>query len=57
MVNKIDLAAAVGASLEVMSRDATHVREGRPVLVTDLRHGAGVGAALAWVREQVATGA
>ena len=57
VVNKIDLAAAVGASLEVMSRDAAQVREGRPVLFTDLRHGEGVGAVLTWVREQVARGA
>ena len=57
VVNKIDLAAAVGASLEVMSRDAAQVRQGRPVLFTDLRHGDGVGAVLAWVREQVVRGA
>jgi urease accessory protein len=54
VVNKIDLAAAVGASLEVMDRDARRVRAGRPVLFTDLRHGDGVDAVLNWVREQVA---
>ena len=53
VINKIDLAPAVGASLDVMERDARQVREGRPVLFTDLRHGQGVAAVLAWVREQV----
>ena len=54
VVNKVDLAAAVGASLEVMQRDACRVRNGRPVLFTDLRHGEGVEPVLDWVREQAA---
>jgi len=54
VVNKIDLADAVGASLAVMERDACKVRDGRPVLFTDLRHGKGLEGVLAWVREQVA---
>jgi len=53
IVNKIDLAAAVGASLEVMARDAHAMREGRPVLFTDLRHGTGLPAVVEWVRRQV----
>jgi urease accessory protein len=53
VVNKIDLADAVGASLAVMERDACKVRDGRPVLFTDLRHGMGLDAVLAWVRRQV----
>ena len=54
VVNKVDLAAAVGASLEVMQRDACRVRDGRPVLFTDLRHGEGVEPVLDWVRKQAA---
>jgi urease accessory protein len=54
VINKIDLAPAVGASLEVMEHDARRVREGRPVVFTDLRHGQGLTAVLTWVREQVA---
>jgi urease accessory protein len=53
IVNKIDLADAVGASLEVMEREARQVRDGRPVLLTNLRRGDGVTAVLDWVREQV----
>ena len=37
VINKTDLAPLVGASLEVMARDASAVREGRPVLFTSLR--------------------
>jgi len=55
IINKIDLADAVGASLEVMEREARHVRGGRPVLLTNLRRGDGLPAVLDWVREQVAS--
>ena len=34
VINKTDLAPLVGATLEVMARDAAAVREGRPVLFT-----------------------
>ena len=55
IINKIDLATAVGASLEVMECEARQVRDGRPVLLTNLRHGEGLSAVLDWVREQVAS--
>ena len=42
IINKTDLAPYVGASLEVMERDATRMRAGRPFLFTSLRHGVGV---------------
>ncbi len=42
IINKTDLAPHVGASLEVMQRDATRVRDGRPFLFTALRKGEGV---------------
>ena len=44
VINKTDLAPHVGASLEVMERDATRMRAGRPFLFAALRHGQGVGA-------------
>lgn len=42
IINKTDLAPHVGASLEVMERDATKMRAGRPFIFTALRHGEGV---------------
>ncbi len=54
IINKVDLAEAVGASLEVMEREAHRVRDGRPVLFTNLRRGTGVPAVLDWVRQQLA---
>ncbi len=54
LINKTDLANAVGASLEVMEREAKQVRQGRPVMFTNLRNGEGLPAVVAWVCEQVA---
>jgi urease accessory protein len=51
VINKIDLAPLVGASLEVMDRDAAAVRQGRPVVFTSLREDPGAGAVTEWVRE------
>jgi len=42
IINKIDLAPYVGASLERMRRDALAARGERPFLFTDLRGGTGV---------------
>jgi urease accessory protein len=42
IINKIDLAPHVGASLEVMERDAKAMRRARPVVFTNLRSGEGV---------------
>jgi urease accessory protein len=42
LINKIDLAPMVGASLEVMDRDAKKMREERPFLFTNLKEGKGV---------------
>lgn len=38
VINKTDLAPHVGASLEIMARDAARMRGSRPVLFTALRH-------------------
>jgi len=50
VINKTDLAPHVGASLEVMQRDATRMRAGRPFVFTALRHGEGVEAVLDHIR-------
>ena len=42
VINKIDLAPYVGASLEVMDRDARKMRGERPFLFTNLKEGKGV---------------
>ena len=42
VINKIDLAPYVGASLEVMDRDARKMRGERPFLFTNLKTGQGV---------------
>lgn len=42
VINKVDLAAHVGADLGVMTRDAAEVRGGRPQLPTNCRTGDGV---------------
>ena len=42
VINKIDLAPLVGASLEVMDRDARRMRKERPFLFTNLKENRGV---------------
>lgn len=54
VINKIDLAPYVGASLEVMARDAALVRAGRPFLFCNLRDEDGGAEILAWVRTRIA---
>lgn len=39
VINKTDLAPHVGASLDVMERDATRMRGDKPFVFTSLRHG------------------
>jgi urease accessory protein len=42
VINKIDLAPMVGASLEVMERDTRNMRGSRPFVFTNLKSGQGV---------------
>ncbi|MBV9151095.1 MAG: urease accessory protein UreG, partial [Alphaproteobacteria bacterium] len=42
VINKIDLAAPVGASLDVMERDAKRMRGERPFVFTNLKIGDGL---------------
>jgi urease accessory protein len=53
VINKIDLAPYVGASLEVMDRDARKMRGDRPFLFTNLRAGVGVPELTAWVQQEM----
>jgi urease accessory protein len=50
VINKIDLAPYVGASLEVMATDALMMRRGRPFVFANMKRGEGVGAIIAFLR-------
>jgi len=52
VINKIDLAPFVGASLDVMREDTKRVRGERPFLMTNLRDGEGVEEIVAFLREK-----
>ena len=52
VVNKIDLAPLVGASLEVMDRDAKRMRSQRPFVFTNLKTGEGLGSVLDFIVAQ-----
>jgi urease accessory protein len=51
IINKTDLAPYVGASLEVMERDATRMRAGKPFVFASLRHGKGVDEIVSLIEE------
>jgi urease accessory protein len=51
VINKIDLAPHVGASLEVMERDAKKMRGERPFIFTDIRHKVNVDKVVGWIKE------
>ena len=52
VINKIDLAPLVGASLEVMDRDAKKMRGVPPFVFTNLKTGTGVDAIARFVEQQ-----
>ncbi|MFO1352534.1 MAG: urease accessory protein UreG [Gammaproteobacteria bacterium] len=52
IINKIDLAPYVGASLEVMDRDARKMRGQRPFVFTNLKTGEGLGQVIGFIIEQ-----
>ncbi len=52
VINKIDLAPYVGASLEVMERDAKKMRGERPFIFTNLKTGQGLEQVEAFIVEQ-----
>ena len=51
VINKIDLAPYVGASLEVMERDARRMRKGQPFVFTNLMSLEGLDAVIGWIRK------
>jgi urease accessory protein len=52
VINKIDLAPYVGASLEVMDRDAKRMRGERPFVFANIRAGQGVAEIAAFIGKQ-----
>jgi len=57
VINKIDLAPMVGASLEVMDRDARKMRGDRPFVFTNLKSGVGLATVIEFIeREGLFTG-
>jgi len=51
VINKIDLAPHVGASLDVMDRDAKKMRKDRPFVFTNLKTGEGVATVCEFIQE------
>jgi len=52
VINKIDLAPLVGASLEVMARDAKKMRGERPFVFTNLKTGQGADAVIRFIEKE-----
>ena len=52
VINKIDLAPMVGASLEVMDRDARKMRAERPFVFTNLKTGQGLDAVVRFIEAE-----
>jgi len=52
IINKIDLAPMVGASLEVMDRDAKRMRGERPFIFTNLKTGQGLEEIVSFIEKQ-----
>jgi urease accessory protein len=56
VINKIDLAPYVGASLEVMERDAKKMRGDKPFTFTNLKVGQGLETIIDFIRQQANLG-
>ena len=53
VINKTDLSPLVGADLGVMQRDAEKIRNGKPIVFTNLKRGDGLDEVIEWIRRQV----
>ena len=53
VINKIDLAPYVGASLEVMERDSRKMRGERPFVFTNIRGDENVDTVVEWIKKNV----
>jgi urease accessory protein len=53
VINKIDLADHVGASLEVMDRDSRLMRGARPFVFTNLKDHTGLDDVVSWIRHEL----
>lgn len=51
LINKIDLAPHVGASLEVMESDSRKMRKGNPFMFTNLKDLEGLDGVIDWIRK------
>ena len=57
VINKVDLAPHVGASLDVMERDAKKMRGARPFVFTNLKTGSGVDTVVRFIQDRGGLGA
>lgn len=53
VINKIDLAPYVGASLEVMERDSKKMRGDKPFVFTNLNTNEGLNQVIQWIKRSV----
>ena len=53
IINKIDVAPLVGASLEVMDRDSKKMRGDRPFVFTNLKDKTGLDTVIRWIQTEV----
>lgn len=53
VINKIDLADMVGASLDVMARDSKRMRNERPYIFTNLMDLSGLNEVIDWIKKDV----
>ena len=53
IINKIDVALLVGASLEVMDRDSQKMRGNRPFVFTNLKDKTGLDTVIRWIQTEV----
>ena len=53
VINKIDLADRVGASLDVMARDSKAMRHERPFVFTNLKRGEGLEEIVQWIQREL----